>query len=317
MTGYDIASEYAKGNICGWAEVRQPGIAKEQFHLLNAKGAFIPFKISGQTRETKGTKTFLYQVVRKVLGRDIENIPQEIGDCVSWGARNAVEYLQCCEILLKGDRERYRPVFAPYYYGTGRVYVGGGRLGSSDGSLGSWMAEAVQKYGTLWSDEEGVPAYSGRVAKSFGDPNPRNDLDLFKEKATPYVIQGVALIRTWDEYVAAIANGYTVTIASNVGYDMEPGPDGFHRQRGNWAHQMAGVGADDNDRDPYALIRNSWGDVHGHLKDFETGEDLPEGYLRVRRKDFEKHLRANETFVFSNGKFFPERDIAKELFMLI
>ena len=73
--------------------------------------------------------------------------------------------------------------------------------------------------------------------------------------------------------------------------------------------------------EPYAILLNSWGDAHGRLKDFDNGEDLPIGTLRIRRKDVEKHLRANETYVFANLKGFPgqkakiekEFDISAEL----
>ena len=33
------------------------------------------------------------------------------------------------------------------------MYVGNGQMGNGDGSTGSWMAEAVRKYGTLFRDE--------------------------------------------------------------------------------------------------------------------------------------------------------------------
>ena len=98
---------------------------------------------------------------------------------------------------------------------------------------------------------------------------------------------------------------------------MTPANDGFHRQTDNWGHQMCFIGVDDRADDPYAIIVNSWGDVHGELKDFNTGESLPLATLRVRKKDAEKHLRANETFAYSNFDGFQEQLIDKKLFMLI
>lgn len=326
-----IAKDYEKGVLCGWAEARRPGIAKEQFNLLADR--FVSPKIVGQTRATAGKKMFLHWVVRKVLGKDTENYPQEIGDCVSFGMKNAIEYLTCVQIagvalqmLLRGEdaqsylaqaRYKFRNIFPPYYYGTGRVYVGGGRMGNEDGSLGAWMAEAVQKYGTLFSDEPGVPKYAGSVAKKWGDPNPADDLDKWKSVANPFLVKSAAQIKTWDELVAAIVNGKPCTTASNIGYSMEAGRDGFHAQTTSWGHQMSFIGIDDNDKDPYALILNNWGDVHGHLKDFDTQEDLPLGVLRVRRKDAEKHIRAEETFAMSDFDGMKEQDLEKALFMLI
>jgi hypothetical protein len=329
----DIAKAYESGELCGWAEVRRPGIAKEQFNLLRDKGAFTPFGISGLTRSTSGQKAMLYQICRAVLGKDTPNYPQMIGDCVSFGAKNATEIVTCTEIagkaivsespkaFIASEMLKWRPVFPPYFYGTGRVYVGGGQMGTNDdGSLGSWMAEAVRRFGALFADEPGVPAYSGAVARAWGDPYPGPDLDKWKKTASAYPVKSTAPISNWDDLVAAVVNGYPCPTASNVGYNMEASNDGFHDQTTSWGHQMCFIGVDEtyqNGNDPYAIILNNWGDVHGHLKDFETGEDLPIGVLRVRRADAEKHIAAGETYAYSNFVGFPEQKLDKALFKLI
>lgn len=324
--GYQLAKSFEKGELQGWAEVENPGLVKEQFNLIG--GSFHDFKISGQTRATSGSKLFLYRLVREVLGEDTKNYPQQVGDCVSFGAKNATEYLTCAQIAniaksqtevsvleyVSSARIKWRPVFPPYYYGIGRVYIGGNRL-RGDGSLGSWMAKGVEKYGTLFSDETNVPKYSGSVARDFG--RNKSSLDKWVDTADDYCVKSTALIRTWDELVAAVTNGYPVTVASNVGYTMEPGRDGFHRRYKNWPHQMCIIGVDDNEKDPYALILNSWGDVHGHLEDFETGEKLPVGVLRVRRADIARMLAAGDSYAYSQFDGFPEQRLDKSLFKLV
>lgn len=313
MNGYDIAKEYSKGNVIGWSEAKNPGLVKAAFNLLGYR--FSSPNIFSQYDRVKGAKTMLYQVTRKVLGHDTPNYAQEIGDCVSFGMKNAVEYLTCCDKLMKGQRDKYRPLFTPYYYGTGRVYVGGWDNDYSDGSLGSYMAEAVQKYGSVFLDMEGCPKYSGNVAKEFGAK--RSLLDKWKPTAISYVVKKASLIKSWEDLVVSITNGGPVTTASSIGYAMEASSDGFFRQTDEWNHQMCIIGVDDNDKDPYAIILNSWGDVHGRLKDFETGEDLPVGVLRVRRKDIEKHIRAQETYSILDFEGDVERRIDKSLFKLI
>lgn len=235
--------------------------------------------------------------------------------CVSFGAKNATEYLSCCDMLMRKDREQFKPVFPPYYYGTGRVYVGGWDNDYSDGSLGSYMAEAVKKYGTLFSDEKDVPKYSGSVAKEFGAK--RLLLDRWKPTAIKYLVKDTAQINSWEDLVTAITNGYPCPTASSIGYNMEPSSDGFHKQTDSWSHQMCFIGVDDNDKDPYALLLNSWGDSHGHLKDFDNGEDLPTGVLRVRRADALKHIKAKETYAYSQFDGFPTQRIEQALLMLI
>lgn len=309
----DIVNLYKEGAKGGWAGKDKPELVKAQFDLLS--GSFREFNIANVTRSTKGSRTMLHEVVRRLLGKDTENYAQQIGDCVSFGAKNACEYLMATEKLMKGDREAFHPVFPPYLYGTGRVLVGKGQLDGDDGSLGSWMADAVIKYGVLRSNFNGVPEYSGRVAKKWGDrPGPEKK---FVDEGKSHPVRSAALIRSWDDLVAAISNGYPCTTASDIGYSMTASSDGFHRQNDSWGHQMCFIGVDDNDKDPYAIILNSWGDAHGQLKDFTTGENLPIGVLRVRRKDAEKHIRAGETFAYSNFDGFPEQLLDKALFMLV
>lgn len=155
-------------------------------------------------------------------------------NCVSFGGKNAAEYLTCTDMLIRGVREKFRPIFPPYYYGTSRVQIGGQR-DHSDGSSGAWLAAAIVKYGTLFSDETGVPAYSGSIAKSWGYSGPPENFIPIAQK---YLVKSAAQINSWDELVTAICNGYPCSTASNVGYNMQASSDGFHHRAGAWGHQM-------------------------------------------------------------------------------
>ena len=102
---------------------------------------------------------------------------------------------------------------------------------------------------------------------------------------------------------------------------MEASSDGFHRQTTNWGHQMMIFFVDEtykNGEDPYCLILNNWGDVHGHLKDFDNpDETLPLGCLRVRRKDIEKHLAAQESYAYGEFEADKANLIDKTLFRVM
>ena len=329
MDSFKIAREYVNGNLCGWAGKNNPELVKTQFNLyFSDKPEFKIIKKFGDSATRK--KTHLHWFTRKVLGKDTDNYPQEIGDCVSFGMKNALEYLTCTQILANALSQtvmsiqdfiatakfKFRPVFPPYLYGIGRNYIGKNQLGSGDGSLGSWMAEAVLKYGSLFSDEPGVPRYSGSIAKAWGDSRSSDDLDKFVNIGQQRLVKSTALIRNWDDLCAAIHNGYPCTTASDIGYNMEASSDGFHRQTTNWGHQMCFISVDQEYKEEYALILNNWGDCHGRLKDFTTNEDLPIGVLRVRRKDAEKHIAAGETYAISQYDAFHEQQLDKALFML-
>jgi hypothetical protein len=312
VKGYNIANAYDNGSVVGW-----PGedIARQQFYLLMQDPTrSTHFKsLSNLTKQGKG-KTFLYHCCRKALGADTKNYRQEIGDCVSFGAKNASEYLVCTQIALGNSLDKFRPVFPPYLYGCGRVFVGH-QTDYSDGSVGSWQAEAVQKYGVLAADEPNVPAYAGKVAKAWGGG--KGPPQEFVELGKKHPVKSAAKVNSWSDLVAAITNGYPCTVASNQGFQMEAGSDGFHSPHGSWAHQMCIMGVDDSYKTPYALILNSWGDVHGHLKDFDTQEDLPVGVLRVRSDTIERMIKQDDTFAFSHLDWFQDQAIPDDIFHLI
>lgn len=237
-----------------------------------------------------------------------------VHNCVSWGGRNAAALTGIIDILVRGDREVWKDPFPPYYYGTSRVQIGGGRLGNSDGSLGSWLAAAVMKYGTIYSGESGVPAYSGSVAKSWGRSGPPADM---LQVGANFLIRSAVRISSWEQLVEYLVNGYGLTVASNQGFAMQPDASGFHRAQGNWAHQMAVWDVDDEWSDPYTLIMNSWADVHGRLKDFRTGDPLPPGMLRVHRRDVENMIRSGEVFAFCQYDQPKGQDIHERLFKVV
>lgn len=327
--GYEIAKAYEKGELFGWAERTNPGISKTAFNMLS--GHFSPFRISGQTRDASPRKTFLTDIVKLVAGIDLLDT-QQTGDCVSFGGKHASEIVTCTQIaglavaqagqdtamlseIFKSSRLKFRRIFAPYYYGTSRIYQGGGRLGRQPGSLGSWMFAAAKLYGALFEDENGVPKYSKQIADDWGYDN--QYIDKWRSIASAYPVRSGGKISKWSDLCASIHNGYPVTTASGFGYSMEPGRNGFHIQNTRWDHQMCFVGVDETHREPYALLLNQWGDVHGHMEDFETGDRLPPGILRIYRSDAEKHLKYGENYAYSSFDGFPEQRIDKSLFMML
>jgi hypothetical protein len=235
-------------------------------------------------------------------------------NCVSFGAKNASEYLQFFPIA-NGTRYVFTNIFPPYLWGCGRVFVGNNELGTEDGSMGVWQAKAVMQYGVVASNTPGVPPYSNEAAYKWGNypgPDP-SFITIGKE----HLVKSAALVQTWQDVMTALTNGYPVTIASDVGFDMEQQRDGFMHYTTHWSHQMCIIGADDGDGqnvEPHAAILNSWGDVFGQIKDFRTGENWPVGTLRVRKADIETILAAGDSFAYSSMEGFPAQDLPRDLF---
>lgn len=286
-------------------EALQQGPAPlETFPLANLSAA-LPARVAND-----GVR--LWDLVRKVRGEDTPNVPQQTGDCVSFGAKNAVEYLQCAEIAA-GESEGFQRVFPPFLYATGRVLAGGGRLRGQAGSLGSWQAAALKEYGVLRTDGPGVPPYSRSVADAWGDgrtvrgdDGPSGFRD-FLGLAADHPVGAAARVRSWDEVAAAVANGSPVTVASNAGFTMSAGREGYHERRGRWPHQMCVVGVCDDPAKPWAALLNSWGDAHGRLHDWSTGEPWPAGTLRIRREALEGMLAGGEAYALAAFAGFPPR----------
>lgn len=299
----------------GWA----PGEGKISFGEMRRtidgfleRGIIQPFKLYNRTAYTDSVaKRCAWDDCAKV-GIEYKNIPQEIGDCVSWGMRNVCNLTQITEIAL-GERSAYHPVFAPYSFWCGRMTPegGNGRLNSPDGSLGSWQAAATKVYGCLREDFDGCPPYSGSIAKKWGS---MRSLDTkFVEEGKRHSFKTIGQVTTMEQLKDALRNGYWCTIASMQGYRMEgqvKGDRAYFVGSDSWPHQMSVVGIDTlPDGSTVFFILNQWGpNAHGPQPlGFAGGMWVTEA--QMQRHAFSS--RDAELFVFSEhvgyDEAFPER----------
>ena len=289
-------------NLMGWAGPRWADKAWESIG-----SSFPQFKIVGQKSSSVGKTVRAWDVWRKVLGRDLNRVVQETGDCVGASMNDVAMTVQCVDIF-SGDREQFEPLLISFQYAHSRVAVGKNQLRGGAGSVGSWMAKTATTGGFLQSTTPGVPPYSGKLSDRWGDDKDYDGITWrqFADQADDHPIDKSARITTWEALKDAVCNLNFGTIASNRGYEMKPrgGDRGFHRPSGTWSHQMSILAISDD----WVGIGNQWGDQHGRLVDLETGELWPPGMLRVTREDFEKkHLtRSAECFVFSGIKGFVD-----------
>lgn len=296
--------------LCGWVppERRSVAVAEvvEQF-FASLKTVFFgdcaaPLRDSGA-----GKVVLLHKYLEAANGGTFPVNRQTIGDCVSHGWAKGVEVLMAVEILLNGEREQFKGLVATEgIYGSSRVEVGGGRLGNSDGSLGSWAAKAVKNYGTLQRQKYGshdLTTYSGRKAKDWGY---RGLPDELEDISREHPVETVSLVTTYEEARDAIANGYPVPVCSNQGFSSQRDRDGFARPSGSWAHCMVFVSADDEFKRPGLLCVNSWG------TDWISGpkrHDQPDGSFWVDADTCNRMLRGKDSFAVSNFKGYPSRKI--------
>lgn len=281
-------------HLCGWGGRK---LAVEANRRLGLR----PLSAYGLPREAETRRLWDFAV--RVTGEHLPNYRQEIGDCVSFGMKNAVQYLSCVEIA-QGARFEYHAVFPPFIYGVSRHDIGRDRLGSSDGSLGSWAAEGVRKYGVLFADDENVPPYSGRVASQWGSRSgpPREFYGLAQDNP----VKTVALVTSFTEAAVALSNGYPVTVASDQGFQMEGRiRDGkcWGVPAGSWAHQMCFIAVDMSARALFCL--NSWGaDLWS-----EQPDGAPPGGFWVAEQTCARMLAQEDSWACSQFEGFPAQKL--------
>jgi hypothetical protein len=233
-------------------------------------------------------------------GKHFPNVPQEIGDCVSHGAKHAVDYLYAFDIACNRKEEKLRLAYPPYIYGTSRIDIGKGELGSDDGSTGAWAVEAMRKCGILFDDDAGVQPYSGSIAKQWGT---RGVPQQFKDLAKDNPVKEASKVTTVDEIRTALLNYRPCTFAIAWDYANDAkeknGYRTLYKTRYVGGHQVCLLHWID---EPFeaAYLDNSWGD------DFAQGPaplDEPPGGGWVLRKDLERDLSRGQTEVYALSCF--------------
>lgn len=246
-------AEFQLNHLCGWLGVDDtqralaaafPRLIQAAPHLFESPPPTAP--------------VLLYKAWRDILGKDPAYIAQAIGDCCSFGHAHANDLLQCIEAATSDKGLVWHETDTEALYGMGREISNG--LGRQDGSYGAAMVRAMTEWGMASRDMvtkivgSNAGDYSGQRAKQWGlSGTPK----AVKDAAASYKLGGSAGVTTWDELVAAITNGYPVTICTARGFNMTRDSDGFCKMQGRWGHCMfiAGIRFDR----PGACIMQSWG----------------------------------------------------------
>jgi hypothetical protein len=289
-----MSDEMAYQPLCGWRgadELQQafagqfPTMAQAAPHLMAAGSPNDPI--------------LLYKAWRDVLGKDPAYPAQQIGDCVSFGHGHGNDLLQCIEISL-GEPSIFQETDTEFIYGMSREVAG--ILGRQDGSYGAAAVKAMTTVGMVSRAMLGTDGtYSGQRAKSWGLDGPP---DAMKNEAAPFKLGSSANVTTWDELVAALRNGYPVTICSNQGFTLARDQQGFCAARGRWGHCMfiAGVRFDR----PGACIVQSWGP---ETPSGPTALDQPSFSFWADQSVVSRILGEGDSWALSKSPSFQKRDL--------
>lgn len=295
--------------LMGWAGPEAAEKAWAKYGHL-----FPKFSIRDPQQDSEGKIAKLWLAVEKATGKKyLVHNKQEIGDCVSFGAENGLEYLQCTQIGLLGQRAEFKRIFPCYHYACGRngPYAGNGQMGRDpDGSTGTWQAVALTQDGAVPRDTAGIPEYSAAVARQWAVRMPEAQwLDIGRK----HKLKTAARLYSYAEVRDAIVNTYPCTVASNQGFQMRGRSDGgklWGVPAGSWAHQMCFIGVDDTVECPSwagggkgaSYCMNNWGeDAHGAPVD-----DAPPGGFWVSSRIVDRMCKnGHEVFAYSGFDGFP------------
>jgi C1A family cysteine protease len=147
--------------------------------------------------------------------------------------------------------------------------------------------------------------YNGKLGASWGRNGTPKEVT---EEAKKHQVKTGSLITTIEGARDAIANGYALTVGSNVGFESKRDKNGISEEKGSWGHCMCWGGCDDS-REIYDetlfLIINSWGNWNSGPKRLYQ----PDGSFWIRERTARKMLSQNQAFALSNVDGFPLRDI--------
>jgi hypothetical protein len=289
-------ADFDPRSLCGWVDHPDRLAFAAQFPKFA--------QIAPKCMASVGAETepiLLYKAFHDVLGAGAwpSWVPQKIGDCESFGHGHGNDCLQCVEISL-GEASEYRETMTEQLYGAGRKI--GNMLGPFDGCYGAAMVKAMQQTGMVSRDMVPDGAYSGQRAKQWGRTGPPADVE---QKALGYKLGNAAMVTTWDELVAAVKNGYPVTLSSGMGYSMTRDSQGFCSRRGRWGHCTVVLGVR-FDR-PGALIQNSWGEQGMYAGPLVL--DQPPGSFWADQSNVVSMMSEQDSFALSGSPAFAARKL--------
>lgn len=253
--------------------------------------------------DTPPDDILLYKAWKDVLNAYPTYPAQLIGDCESFGHGHGHDLLQCIEAVTEGLE--YFETCTEALYGAGREKAN--MIGSwSDGCYGSAMVAAMAEIGLVRRKDVG--SYDGQRAKQWGHDGIPADVRLIAGKVK---LGGSALVGSFDECIASLANGRPVTVSSNQGFGgrgrFVRDAQGICEAGGTWPHCMLICGRISSDGVDTAVIAQSWGDEG--MPSGPMPFDLPDFCFRARKSTVNRMLQAGDSYSLSSTPGFERKPL--------
>jgi hypothetical protein len=227
---------------------------------------------------------------------------QSTGVCTSMIYRTLQDCLNWERAKYAGLSRAVRIAFEPIFAGS-RVIIGRGQLGSSDGSVGAWIAEWLARYGCV---ERGT--YQGinlnqpdeSLAQHWGLPR-IGPPDVFQAIGRRHRFKGHKC-ESVEEVADAMASGTFGGICRSR-YSHSIDSDGFARFDSQGGHHtcLRGCFLDPRDRRVFVEQQTHGSgipDPHPVAHTHEGPIELSDGAYLVREDDIHRYIAAGEIWVF-------------------
>lgn len=286
------------GNLGGWID----NPAEVERIVSQFKYPLFGDAVPKSDYQAEKKDTLLFNIFREVVGGDAPKGPQKIGDCVSWGWSNSVNYAQAVQIK-NGSRHVYSEIATEATYALSRVEYGNLDGSYSDGSVGAWAALAAAKGGYVsrkYLESKGLSgAYDPRRAKEWGAKGLPDD---FEPEARMHLFKSVTMVTSFEEAAEAIQRLYSVPVCSNRGFTMTRDKDGFCRPSGTWNHCMLFCGVIFGSR-PGLLCSQSWG---ANTPSGPKAHDQPDNTFFVDADVADGMLKQRDSYIVGSFDGFPD-----------
>lgn len=225
-------------------------------------------------------------------------------NCVAHSTRNAVDVARAVQIDVEKRQESFVTVGA-----TEAIYASRGHTG--EGMSCSVAARFVNQTGGVLLRKNypdlriDLTRYNGTGwNRQWLRGLPQNVVN----EARKHQVKTTSLIRSIAQARDAIANGYAISVCSNVGFNSRRDQNGIASPNGTWYHAMAWCGCDDTRtrlNETLFLVVNSWGRWNAGPR----VHNQPEGSFWIRQSVAERMLAQQGSFVFSNFDGFPAQQL--------
>lgn len=255
----------------------------------------------------KGKRALLWGYVRQ-LDPGAFTEKQTTGDCVSHGSRNARDCSRAVSILIKGKPEEWvvRTATEPTYGARGHSGQGmsparASRFERDTGFLARQKFDGVVDL-SVYNSDIGARWGGSGVPKAVQELCSRNKVGT------------IALVRTMDDAMDALFNGYGIHSGQMAAWSDRPGSKNIHgRVSPGWAHDMATVGYDDTKEFwPFRVwfIANSWGRWNRPVPDWPSiyPEQIP-GMIVTDDAGYAACVEAEDMWAYSDVQGYPAQSL--------